>query len=327
VDLSPHRDRAALDGNPSRTECAVISLEELNFASPAVFTQDLEGVFEHSTWVAERTASRRPFDSRLALLDALRATVDGAGATEQMALIRAHPQLGVRGRQRAALTSASAGEQRRAGLDACTVAELERLEELNAAYVAKFEMPYILAVRGHDPKSIIAHAERRLRQSMALERRQALDEIGLIAGYRLADRVMSPPGAETLAMLRRLKSRANAGGLIREWLLAADLDVSEEPGRLTGRRRCGTERSQTLVIGAAPELSRENSLVALAVAQQLRQRGVRLPFDLLVVIREEATRVPGEPEAAALEGLAHDLEEVILNNARSFEQHGALTYG
>ena len=329
----------------------MIALHDLNQVPPDVFAQSLEGVFEHSPWVAERTVPLRPFDSRLALLDALRATVAGASVTDQMSLIRAHPQLGLRGRQRAALTSASAGEQRRAGLDACTADELERLEELNAAYVAKFDMPYVLAVRGHDPASIIAHAERRLGHPSARERHQALDEIGRIAGFRLADRVTSPAGAEILAMLRRLMtqdgaagpgatepgSRAHAAGMLREWLLAADLEVTDEAGRLTGRRRCGAEQAQTLLVGEDAGLGLVDSLVALAVAQQLRERGVTLPFDLLVLVKEPAAAVRTGPdlgdteggplmEAAALERLAQDLEAIILNNARSFEQHGALTH-
>jgi 2-oxo-4-hydroxy-4-carboxy--5-ureidoimidazoline (OHCU) decarboxylase len=41
-------------------------------------------------------------------------------------------------------------------------------------------------VRGHTPKSIIETCERRLGNDLQLERRTALREIGLIAGYRLA---------------------------------------------------------------------------------------------------------------------------------------------
>jgi 2-oxo-4-hydroxy-4-carboxy-5-ureidoimidazoline decarboxylase len=99
----------------------------------------------------------------------------------------AHPKLGLRGRRRAELTEASAREQHRAGLETCTPDDLVRLDELNAAYQQKFSMPFILAVRGHTPQSIIASCERRLAHDESLEQRTALREIGLIAGYRLAD--------------------------------------------------------------------------------------------------------------------------------------------
>ena len=88
---------------------------------------------------------------------------------------------------RDALTAASSREQRGAGLAECAPGEAAQLEELNAAYVRKFAMPFILAVRGHTPQSIIATCERRLLNDAVSERRAALREIGLIAGYRLAD--------------------------------------------------------------------------------------------------------------------------------------------
>jgi OHCU decarboxylase len=106
-----------------------------------------------------------------------------------MALIRAHPHLGARGRTRAQLTESSAREQSRAGLDACTDEEFARLRELNGAYVEKFEFPFILAVRGHDPTSILATLKRRMQHDAGLERQTALQEIGLIAEYRLTDLV------------------------------------------------------------------------------------------------------------------------------------------
>jgi OHCU decarboxylase len=164
----------------------MITLAELNRLPPGEFTLTLAGIFEHSPWVAERVAAARPFESRSQLLEAMRAAVDEATSEEQLTLIRAHPKLGLRGRERAGLTQASTQEQRGAGLDAAEPDELARLEALNAGYVEKFAMPFILAVRGHTPKSIIETCERRLGNDLQLERRTALREIGLIAGYRLA---------------------------------------------------------------------------------------------------------------------------------------------
>jgi OHCU decarboxylase len=165
------------------------TLQELNSVPAAQFVATLGGVFEHSPWVAERAASGRPFASREQLLQAMCAVVEAASVEEQLALIRAHPQLGARGRQRAQLTANSANEQRRAGLDACTDEEFARLLQLNAAYVNKFSFPFILAVRGHNPESILAALEGRLNHDAESERRTALAQIGVIAGYRLAELV------------------------------------------------------------------------------------------------------------------------------------------
>jgi len=169
----------------------VISLNELNLLPTDEFVSQLASIFEHSPWVAMRVAGIRPFDSRRQLLDAMRTAVAEATAEEQLALIRAHPKLGPRGGDRRALTQSSAREQHGAGLEACTPEEEARLKTLNAAYVEKFAVPFILAVRGHNPASIIASCERRLMNDWPREQHAALREIGLIAEYRLAE-VVAP---------------------------------------------------------------------------------------------------------------------------------------
>jgi len=169
----------------------MMNLEELNALPAEKFVALLGAVFEHSPWVAERAAKARPFRSRAELLDEMRSVVQRASPEEQLALIRAHPQLGARGRSRTQLTEASANEQRRAGLDACTDAEFAQLMQLNSAYVEKFSFPFILAVRGHTPESILAALQSRLSNDAGSERQAALGQIGLIGGYRLEDIVES----------------------------------------------------------------------------------------------------------------------------------------
>jgi OHCU decarboxylase len=167
----------------------MITLEALNALPPPQFVTTLAGVFEHSPWVPERVAAMRPFATRAQLLQAMRATVQAAAPEEQLRLIRAHPQLAARGRNRVGLTAASEREQQGAGLDAITSALLTQIEQLNAAYLEKFAFPFILAVRGHDPASILENCRCRLAHDEAQERRTALHEIGLIAEYRLNDMV------------------------------------------------------------------------------------------------------------------------------------------
>ncbi|MGO9935689.1 MAG: 2-oxo-4-hydroxy-4-carboxy-5-ureidoimidazoline decarboxylase [Steroidobacteraceae bacterium] len=171
----------------------MITLEELNLLPAHEFVAKLAGIFEHSPWVAQRVAAARPFASRRQLLEAMRSAVDAATPEEQLALILAHPRLVGGGRALAKLTDASSHEQRGAGLEACAPDDAARLDELNAAYAEKFAMPFILAVRGHTPKSIIAACERRLTNERGLEKMTALREIGLIAECRLAD-VVSDTG-------------------------------------------------------------------------------------------------------------------------------------
>jgi N-carbamoyl-L-amino-acid hydrolase len=293
----------------------VITLEQLNALAAEQFVATLGGIFEHSPWVAQRAVSARPFASRLQLLDSMRTAVDAATPEEQLALIRAHPQLGTRGRSASALTAASAREQRRAGLNACTPADGVRLAELNARYLEKFGFPFILAVRGHDPASILASFERRLGNDTECETPMALGQIGAIAAYRLADLVASAPGAEIIAMLERLARSSEAAAapsgegaadglrsatdLVREWMQAAGLEVSlATGGYLIGQAAGGDSGARTLLAGvcrdplinAARYEGRAAFVVAIEVAQQLRHKGAPLKFDLAVMARPEDAR-------------------------------------
>ena len=266
----------------------MICLDSLNTLTVEAFTATLGAIFEHSPWVAERAAASRPFASRLDLLDAMRTVVREAPLQDQLSLIRAHPQLGARGRKRQELTEASSREQRRAGLDACSDAEFAELMRLNTEYVGKFDFPFILAVRGHDPASILTFMRSRLANSLDEERLTALTQIGLIGGYRLADLVSSPAAAEVLAMQARVVS--NPAPLLREWMLAAGLDVQAGMGFTPLSLPVQVPPITYFLFGAyvdptTTSLSRDGSLgsllgVAIAHALRLKQQAPR--FGLLV---------------------------------------------
>jgi OHCU decarboxylase len=119
----------------------VISLQDLNWLPAPQFVAALSGVFERSPWIPERVAAVRPFHSGPQLHQAMCAAVERASIDEQLALIRAHPELAGRAAIRGELTPESAGEQQGAGLAACTPEEFARLQQLNAAYKQKFGFP------------------------------------------------------------------------------------------------------------------------------------------------------------------------------------------
>jgi OHCU decarboxylase len=162
-------------------------LRHLNSIPADEFVFALSGVFERSPWVPERIASLRPFDSGQELLRAMCAAVERATADEQMALIRAHPELAGRAAIRGELTLESEREQQGAGLAACSPEEFARLQELNAGYKARFGFPFILAVRGHNRTSVISALEQRSGNTIERERAVALEQIDRIAAFRLGD--------------------------------------------------------------------------------------------------------------------------------------------
>lgn len=153
------------------------------------FTEALAGIYEHSPWIAERSWAQRPFASRAALEQALARTLDAATAAEQLALIRAHPELAGKAALRRELTDESQREQAGARLDQCTADELSAIERLNREYGQKFGFPFVIAVKGLDRAAIIAAMARRVGRRRDQELAAALGEIKRIAGLRLAERV------------------------------------------------------------------------------------------------------------------------------------------
>ncbi|WP_421852718.1 2-oxo-4-hydroxy-4-carboxy-5-ureidoimidazoline decarboxylase [Oricola sp.] len=164
-----------------------ISLSDLNSCPASVFVDHLGGIFEHSPWVAEAVVGQRPFASVEALHGAMVAAIDAAGDEPQLALIRAHPDLAGKAALAGELTRESTSEQSGAGLDRLTAGEYARFHELNDAYKERFDIPFILAVRGHDKHSILKAFETRLANIPQAEKTEALAQIARIGSFRLND--------------------------------------------------------------------------------------------------------------------------------------------
>ncbi len=164
-----------------------MNLATLNTLSPEAFTEALGAIFEHSPWVAFGVFPAMPFNSIVDLHAAMVEVVDNAGLDKQLDLIRAHPDLAGKAALAGNLTAESTLEQQGAGLDRLTEQEFNKFHKLNDAYKAKFDFPFILAVRGHDKHSILASFESRLLNSPESEKTEALAQIARIAGFRLND--------------------------------------------------------------------------------------------------------------------------------------------
>ena len=164
-----------------------MNLATLNALPKPAFTHTLGAIFEHSPWVAEGAYAAAPFANLESLHTAMVSVVDQASLDQQLALIRAHPDLAGKAALAGELTAESTSEQKGAGLDRLTADEFAKFHRLNDAYQAKFAFPFIIAVRGHDRHSILAAFETRLLNDAESERAEALRQIARIAGFRLAD--------------------------------------------------------------------------------------------------------------------------------------------
>lgn len=159
-----------------------MTLDEINALPTDAFVARYRDLFEHSPWIVERAAAHRPFaDTHAALM----AVVDRATPEEQLALIRAHPELAGKAAVDGTLTQASAAEQAAAGLDRMSPEEYTRFHALNAAYARRFGFPFIICVRQTSKAGILAAMARRLNNDRTVEIATALREIGQIVRLRL----------------------------------------------------------------------------------------------------------------------------------------------
>jgi 2-oxo-4-hydroxy-4-carboxy-5-ureidoimidazoline decarboxylase len=167
-----------------------MTLPELNARDRHAFVEALGWIFEDSPWVAERTWTRRPFASLDSLPPAMIDGVQQASEPEQLALLRAHPDLGTRAR----ISDASTGEQRGAGLDRLDVNEHEQLRRLNDEYRRRFSFPFLFAVKGSTKEDVLTALEARVRRSKDEELAEALGQVYRIARFRLEELIRGSSG-------------------------------------------------------------------------------------------------------------------------------------
>ena len=298
----------------------MLTLQDLNDAPQERFVALLDGVYEHSPWIAARAWPKRPFRSLAQLKHAMAQVVREAPRDEQLALVRAHPELAGKAMVAQALTAESTHEQSTAGLTHCSPEEFAKLQQLNADYNRRFGWPFILAVRG--PRGtglarheIIATFERRLDGHPDVELAECLRNIHRIAEIRLNDKFGVVPElgnqvwdwAESLARhsdpgfaeqgqltVTYLTDahRACASDLCA-WMQACGFDEVgiDAVGNVVGLYHGASRDAKRLLTGSHYDTVRNGGkydgrlgiLVPMACVRTLHAQGRRLPFGLEVV--------------------------------------------
>ena len=154
--------------------------------SASGFVAKYAGIYEHSSWVAERAEPH--LQQSLAVDDVGRVMadcVDNASTERRLELVRAHPDLAGKAQVAGELTAESTTEQASAGLDQCTQSEYEQFQSLNKRYKEKFGFPFVMAVRNSSRQQILQMFERRLQNEYDDEFEAAIVEIHKIARLRL----------------------------------------------------------------------------------------------------------------------------------------------
>ncbi len=298
-----------------------LTLEQINTAPQNEAATLLDGLYEHSPWIAEAALAHQPFRSLAHLKHAMARIVAEAGREQQLSLLRAHPELAGKAMVSKSLTAESTNEQGRAGLTDCTLQEFEKIQQLNAAYNAKFGFPFILAVRGPrgtglNRQQIIETFERRLDHHPEFELAEALRNVHRVVELRLNDKFGVAPALgnrvwdwhESLAR-HTDPGYAELGQLTVTYLTdahracAAELvtvmrecgfdqvhidSVGNVVGRFLGQ---GTGPRKTLMTGSHYDTVRNGGkydgrlgiFVPMACVAELSRQGRRLPFDLEVI--------------------------------------------
>ncbi len=297
-----------------------LTLEQINAASTDEAMRLLEGLYEHSPWIAERALAARPFRSLAHLKLAMAQVVAGAGKPAQLELIRAHPELAGKAMVSQQLTAESQSEQGRTGLTHCTPQEFATLQQLNRDYNAKFGFPFILAVRG--PRSsglnktqIIDTFARRLQNHPDFELQECLRNIHRVVELRLADKFGAPPAVgdevwdwhESLAQWSDPEylekgqltvtyltdaHRACAAFISKTMRECGFDEVSiDAVGNVVGVYKGSSPEAQTLLTGSHFDTVRNGGkydgrlgiFVPMACVRELHREGRRLPFNIEVV--------------------------------------------
>lgn len=300
------------------------TLDSLNGCDTHDFVDALRGIYEHSPWIPERAAARRPFATAAALKLALQQVVACASKDEQLSLLHAHPELAGKAAIAGELTEESTGEQASSGLTMCSPEEYAQLQQLNAKYNAKFGFPFILAVRGPTGRGltrreVIATFARRLKNQRGDEMAECLRQVHRIAEIRLNDLLgielefgpaimqwldtigtwSDEEGALTCAYMTAAHQRTAAQ--LADWMRGAGMDVHIDPvGNVVGRYAAARPDAKTLITGSHYDTVRNGGkydgrlgiVLPIAVVHHLHQRGERLPFHLEVIgfAEEEGVR-------------------------------------
>ncbi|MDO5690980.1 MAG: 2-oxo-4-hydroxy-4-carboxy-5-ureidoimidazoline decarboxylase [Pseudomonadota bacterium] len=299
-----------------------LTLDQLNAASQAEAEQLLDGLYEHTPWIAAEALRQRPFRSLAHLKHTMTQVLARAGTERQLALIRAHPELAGKAMVAKTLTAESTNEQGKAGLTECTPEEFARIQQLNADYNTRFGFPFILAVRGPRGSGlakaqIIDTFARRLHNHPDFELAEAVRNIHRIAEIRLADKFGAEPvlGNDVWDWHEKLAQHSDAGHAEQGQLTVTYLtdahracahrlsqtmrdagfdDVATDAvGNVVGRYHAdpSVPNAKTLLTGSHYDTVRNGGkydgrlgiFVPMACVRELARAGRRLPFGIEVV--------------------------------------------
>lgn len=179
-----------------------LTLKTLNSVSEDDLITLLDGVYEQGSWVVQRAAAHQPFVTLANLKHTLASVVNEAEPEMKLALVRAYPAL----TRPSVVTRLQMSES-----------SVDQLHRLNEQYQSRFGFPFVLALcgprgTGLAPTEVREILERRLKNTVDFEVREALRNIHRIAEIRLNN---------------KFGVRPDQGNLVWDW--CEDLARHSEP--------------------------------------------------------------------------------------------------
>eukprot|EP00579_Thalassiosira_antarctica_P011879 CAMPEP_0201924534 /NCGR_PEP_ID=MMETSP0903-20130614/13336_1 /ASSEMBLY_ACC=CAM_ASM_000552 /TAXON_ID=420261 /ORGANISM="Thalassiosira antarctica, Strain CCMP982" /LENGTH=330 /DNA_ID=CAMNT_0048462061 /DNA_START=52 /DNA_END=1044 /DNA_ORIENTATION=+ len=193
---------------------AKINLNILLSLPPADFLAQIGGIYEKTPWIVEKfyndnlsptldpvvvAATKDRISNVKILFDEIKRYIKEGGRERQLELLSSHPDLCLKldppsdklnaDKPSSDITQESRQEQGRAGLSTLTSEERTKFHALNNKYRAKFQFPFILAVRNASKYTVLSALEGRVTSSMEEEIACALSQVDKIAWMRLLTKV------------------------------------------------------------------------------------------------------------------------------------------
>ena len=166
----------------------MMNLNNINQLDKIDFISSFGNIFEESKFITEIAETKRPFKNKENMISSFLMIFDDLDQDNKINIIKKHPDLADKVKINKGLSKLSDDEQSRSGLKDCTEDEFNMFQKLNYSFKAKFNIPYILAVRNRNKNEIIEDFKNRLNSNdIQKEIEISINQVREIAKLRLKE--------------------------------------------------------------------------------------------------------------------------------------------
>ncbi len=161
----------------------MIDIKKINNLDKSEFLSIFGNVFEKSKWISEKVFDQKPFKNLESFVSEIFGIYENSDNKTILEVLNLHPELAVEKK----LTVNSEAEQNKANLKECTLEEFNEFKKLNIEYKKKFNLPFIIAVKGKNKNQILNYFRERIKNSLDEELLEAKKQVKKIATFRLEE--------------------------------------------------------------------------------------------------------------------------------------------